>query len=103
MSASLDRARRGPFINEDGDVWVPVEGVGGIARAIQIAREATWGRAHFEGMEDARMTLHEATWEHTDGIDGDGDEDAAIEACDDTTEAGPCTWTGRAYHFRDVD
>lgn len=76
--------RLGPFINEDGDIWVPVE-AGGIVAARKVAGVAAMSRFAFQGMEEATMSLHEIGSWH--------DEDDACEY------GQPCTWTGRAYHF----
>jgi hypothetical protein len=84
----------GPFVNEDGDVWVPVT-VGGISAARRVAGSVSYGgRMIFEGMEDGiQMTLHE--W-------GDmGCESGSPRP--DCREEQPCTWTGRTYHFREVE
>lgn len=82
-----DMLRRGPFINDDGDIWVPA--TMGIAQAKHIAREAVYdGRLHFEGMEDSQMSMHE--WD-------DGECDGSCKFIQ------PCTWRGRTYHFREVE
>jgi len=83
-------ARLGPFVNEDGDIWVPVE-VGGIVAARRIAATVAWSKFAFVGMEEATMSLHEVysrCLEDEEGSDG-------CEFKDDQ----PCVWTGRAYHF----
>ena len=85
--------RRGPFINEEGDVWVPVT-VGGIGKAYKVAGEIG-DRVRFVDMQDdVSMSLHE--WAFSDP-----DEEEHREECE-FKDQYPCTWTGRAYHFRQL-
>gem|GEM_PF-2323250 len=92
VAATRYNPRLGPFVNDDGDIWAPAE-VGGIVAARRKANEVATSTLAFQGMEEVTMSLHEAFWECEDGDDG---EDCEFK--DDQ----PCTWTGRAYHFRET-
>lgn len=87
--------RRGPFINEDGDVWVPVT-VGGIAEAWRTAYEYPGDKLNFVGMDDGiLMSMHEFPVSYYN------EEEEHREECE-FKDQWPCTWTGRAYHFREA-
>lgn len=88
--SELDRL--GPFVNEEGDIWVPAT-VGGIVAARRKANEAAMESFRFVGMEDAVMCLHE--W----GELSTADNPDHVKDCD---LPQPCSWIGRAYHFIEV-
>lgn len=76
----------GPFMNEDGDWWVAVED----AATPEDAAKLIDVEVEFDRIEDdIRMSDHE--W---------GDMACQGENC---TLPQPCTRTGRAYHFREVE
>ncbi len=93
-----ETSRLGPFINEDGDIWVSAK-IGGIGKAYKKANEAVYEKCHFVDMETVQVSLHEY-----DGMGLHYEMDSTdIKECELSTSDNPCTWYERCYHFREFD
>lgn len=88
--------RDGPFINDEGDIWVPAR-VGGIVVAQRIASEAAYDKCHFVNMETVEVSLH--SWDEIHEFD----DNLALAECELSGPDYWCTWAERCYHFRQSD